>query len=212
MNELLSFSLVALSAVFFVVDPLGVVPIFLAVTAGDSPQKMRSTALRASLTAFALLVFFALFGTLLFKVAGISLGAFRVAGGILLLVTGLDMLRARPTELKTSPEEEAEATEKEDVAIVPLAVPLLAGPGSIATVMVLMSRGKGLVAAVPVLLAVTVTCVASYLILRAASLVLRVLGQSGVSILQRVMGLILAAIAVQFMAEGVRELFNLPGA
>ncbi|HMK72263.1 MAG TPA: MarC family protein [Myxococcaceae bacterium] len=212
MNELFSFSLVALSAVFFVVDPLGVVPIFLAVTAGDSPEKMRSTALRASLTAFGLLVFFAVFGTLLFKVAGISLGAFRVAGGILLLVTGLDMLRARPTELKTSPEEEAEATEKEDVAIVPLAVPLLAGPGSIATVMVLMSRGKGVVVAVPVLLAVTVTCVASYLILRAASLVLRVLGQSGVSILQRVMGLILAAIAVQFMAEGVRELFNLPGA
>ncbi|HXX31996.1 MAG TPA: MarC family protein [Myxococcaceae bacterium] len=212
MNDLVTFSLVALSAVFFVVDPLGVVPIFLAVTAGDSPEKMRSTARRASLTAFGLLTFFALFGTLLFKVAGISLGAFRVAGGILLLITGLDMLRARPSELKTSPEEEAEATRKEDVAIVPLAVPLLAGPGAIATVMVLMSRGKGILVAVPVLLAVSVTCIASYLILRAASLVLRVLGQSGVSILQRVMGLILAAIAVQFVAEGVRELFNLPGA
>jgi len=209
MSSLLSFSLVALSAVFFVVDPLGVVPIFLAVTAGDSPEKMERTAFRASLTAFGLLVFFALFGTLIFKVAGISLGAFRVAGGILLLITGLDMLRARQVETRTSLEEEAEASEKEDVAIVPLAVPLLAGPGAIATVMVLMSHEPGLLAAVPVLVAVLVTCVASYFILRAASLVLRVLGQSGVAILQRVMGLILAAIAVQFMADGARELFKL---
>ncbi len=209
MNSLISFSLVALSAVFFVVDPLGVVPIFLAVTSGDSPEKMERTAFRASLTACGLLVFFALFGTLIFKVAGISLGAFRVAGGILLLITGLDMLRARQVETRTSLEEETEASEKEDVAIVPLAVPLLAGPGAIATVMVLMSHGKGLVAAVPVLVAVVLTCVASYFILRAASLVLRVLGQSGVAILQRVMGLILCAIAVQFIADGARELFKL---
>ncbi len=208
MSSLFSFSLVALSAVFFVVDPLGVVPIFLAVTAGDSPEKMERTAARASLTAFGLLVFFALFGTLIFKVIGISLGAFRVAGGILLLVTGLDMLRARPTETRTSPEEEAEASQKEDVAIVPLAVPLLAGPGALATVMVLMSQGHGLLAAIPVLVAVTLTCLASYFILRAASLVLRVLGQSGVAILQRVMGLILAAIAVQFMADGMHQLFK----
>ena len=209
MSNLFSFSLVALSAVFFVVDPLGVVPIFLAVTSGDSPEKMERTAFRASLTACGLLVFFALFGTLIFKVAGISLGAFRVAGGILLLITGLDMLRARQVETRTSLEEETEASEKEDVAIVPLAVPLLAGPGAIATVMVLMSHGKGLVAAVPVLVAVLLTCVASYFILRAASLVLRVLGQSGVAILQRVMGLILCAIAVQFIADGARELFKL---
>ena len=209
MSSLVSFSLVALSAVFFVVDPLGVVPIFLAVTAGDSAEKLERTAFRASLTACGLLVFFALFGTLIFKVAGISLGAFRVAGGILLLITGLDMLRARPVETRTSLEEEAEASEKEDVAIVPLAVPLLAGPGAIATVMVLMSKGKGLLAAVPVLAAVVLTCVASYFILRAASLVLRVLGQSGVAILQRVMGLILSAIAVQFMADGAHELFKL---
>ena len=209
MSNLLSFSLVALSAVFFVVDPLGVVPIFLAVTSGDSPEKMERTAFRASLTACALLVFFALFGTLIFKVAGISLGAFRVAGGILLLITGLDMLRARQVETRTSLEEETEASEKEDVAIVPLAVPLLAGPGAIATVMVLMSHGKGLLAAVPVVVAVLLTCVASYFILRAASLVLRVLGQSGVAILQRVMGLILCAIAVQFIADGARELFKL---
>ena len=142
MSELVSSGLVALSAVFFVVDPIGVVPIFIAMTHGDSQQEVRNTAMRASLVASGLLVFFALFGTLLFKVMGVSLAAFRVAGGVVLLITALDMLRARQSETRTSPGEAEEATEKEDVAIVPLALPLLAGPGAIATVMVLVSGGR----------------------------------------------------------------------
>ncbi len=208
MSELLSLGLVALSAVFFVVDPVGVVPIFLAVTTGDSPAKTRSTAFRACLVGGALLSFFALFGTFVFKVMGVSLSAFRVAGGIVLLITALDMLRARRSATRTSPQETEEATMKDDVAIVPLAVPLLAGPGSIVTVMVLMSKGPGMLAAIPVLIAIVLTFVASYYLLRGAILVQGALKQSGVAILQRVMGLILAAIAVQFIAEGSRELLR----
>jgi multiple antibiotic resistance protein len=94
--------------------------------------------------------------------------------------------------------------------VVPLAMPLLAGPGSIATVMVLMSRGKGILTAIPVVLSIVLTFTASYYILRAAGLVQRVLGQSGVAILQRLMGLILAALAVQFIAEGSRDLIRFP--
>ena len=210
MSELVSSGLVALSAVFFVVDPIGVVPIFIAMTHGDSQREMRNTAWRASVVAFGLLIFFALFGTLLFKVLGVSLAAFRVAGGVVLLITALDMLRARQSETKTSPGEAEEATEKEDVAIVPLALPLLAGPGAIATVMVLVSRGKGITNTLTVVGAVVVTMIATYLLLRAASLVQRVLGQSGVALFQRVMGLLLAAIAVQFIAEGGRDLMGLP--
>jgi len=202
--------LVSLSAIFFVVDPIGVVPIFIAMTHGDPPEKMRDTARRASLVAGGLLIFFALFGTFLFKVVGVSLSAFRVAGGIVLLITALDMLRARQSETRTSPEEAQEATVKEDVAIVPLAIPLLAGPGAIATVMVLMSRASGVVSVVAVVLSIAVTMVGSYFLLRGATLVQRVLGQSGVAIFQRVMGLLLAAIAVQFIAEGGRELVGLP--
>jgi multiple antibiotic resistance protein len=209
-SELLSFALVALSAVFFVVDPVGVVPIFIAMTEGDSPEKIRETARRATLVASGLLIFFTLFGTLVFKVMSVSLGAFKVAGGIVLLITALDMLRARQSETRTSPEEAHEATEKEDVAIVPLALPLLAGPGAIATVMVLMSRASGVVSVVAVLVSVVVTMAASYFLLRGASLVQRVLGQSGVAIFQRVMGLLLAAIAVQFIAEGGRDLVGQP--
>ena len=206
-RELLSSFAVALPAVFFVVDPFGVVPIFVAITARD-PGKGRQVAMRASLVGCGLLLFFALFGGLIFKVFAVTLSAFRVAGGILLLITSLDMLRGRTSQTKTSPEEEIEGAQKEDVAVVPLAMPLLAGPGSIATVMVLMSRGTGLVTAIPVIISIVVTFVASYYTLRAAGLVQRVLGQTGVSILQRLMGLILAAIAVQFIAEGGHDLIS----
>jgi multiple antibiotic resistance protein len=200
---------VALPALLSVVDPIGVVPVFLAMTAGDSPEKMRRMALRACVVACGLLLFFALFGSLIFQVFGVSLGAFKVAGGILLLITALDMLRARPSETRTTPSETQEGVVKEDVALVPLAVPLLAGPGAIATAVVLVTRGgNALSSAVPVLAAIVLTFVASYLVLRAASLVQRVLKQSGVAVLERVMGLILAAIAVQFVADGAKELLR----
>ncbi len=206
MHEFLSIFIVALPAVFFVVDPFGVVPIFLIITAKDPRERARQMALRACSVGGGLLLFFALFGGLVFKVFGVTLSAFRIAGGILLLMTSLDMLRGRTSQTKTSPEEEREGAEKEDVAVVPLAMPLLAGPGSIATVMVLMSRGKSIASALSVLVSIVLTFVASYYILRAANIVQRVLGQSGVAILQRLMGLILAAIAVQFIADGYRDL------
>ena len=208
--DLFASFIVALPAVFIVVDPFGVVPIFLAMTAREPPERTRELAKRACIVGCALLVFFALFGGLVFKVFAVTLSAFRVAGGFLLLVTSLDMLRGRTSQTKTSPAEEQEGAQKEDIAVVPLAMPLLAGPGSIATVMVLMSRGKGIVTAIPVVLSIVMTFVASYYILRAAGLVQRVLGQSGVAILQRLMGLILAALAVQFIAEGSRDLIRFP--
>jgi multiple antibiotic resistance protein len=207
-SEFFSLLIISLPAVFFVVDPLAAVPIFLSMTAGDSPQKIRKMAARACLVGCGILLFFAIFGGLVFKVFGVTLGAFRVAGGILLLMTSLDMLRARRSETRTSLKETREGTSKEDVAVVPLAMPLLAGPGSIATVMVLMSKGTGVLSAIPVLISIVVTFAASYLILRAAGLVQRILKQTGIAILERLMGLILAAIAVQFIAEGSRDLFR----
>jgi len=206
-REFISVFIVSLPAAFFVVDPLGVVPIFLSITAKKPPDQVRQTARRACLVGGGLLMFFALFGGLIFKVFGVTLSAFRIAGGILLLITALDMLRGRTSGTKTSPKEEIEGAQKEDVAVVPLAIPLLSGPGSIATVMVLMSKGTGILSAIPVLVSIVITFVASYYILRGASIVQRVLGASGVAILQRLMGLILAAIAVQFIAEGYRDLF-----
>ena len=130
----------ALPAVLFIVDPIGVVPLFVAMTAKDSPEKCKGMALRASVTAGSILIFFALFGSLIFQVFGVTLAAFRVAGGLLLMLTALDMLRAQRPGTKTSEAETEEGSAQEDIAIVPLAMPLLAGPGAIATVMVLMPR------------------------------------------------------------------------
>jgi multiple antibiotic resistance protein len=205
---LASFAL-ALPAVLFIVDPLGVVPLFVAMTAGDPPEKCRAMALRACLVAGGILTFFALFGTLVFKVFGVTLAAFRVAGGLLLMLTALDMLRAQPPGTRTSPAETQEGTTREDIAIVPLAMPLLAGPGAIATVMVLMAQlGGGVEAAVTVLASVAITMLVAWALLRSAQGVKRVLGQSGIAILERLFGLILAAIAVQFVFEGGRELLR----
>jgi multiple antibiotic resistance protein len=206
-KEWLSFSLLSLSAIFFVVDPMGAIPVFLAMTRNDSPQKRRDMALRASITAFFVLTTFAVAGTLIFKVFGVTLGAFKVAGGVLLLLTSIEMLRAQPQRTRVTPEETQEGFEKEDVAIFPLAIPLLAGPGSIATVTALMGRAGRKLFAVPVILSIALTCIASYLMLVAADRIARVLGITGLNVMNRVIGLIIGALAVQFMFDGVRDTF-----
>lgn len=206
-KEWLSFSLLSLSAIFFVVDPMGAIPVFMAMTRGDTPEKKRDMARRASITAFFVLATFAVAGTLIFRVFGITLGAFKVAGGVLLLLTSIEMLRAQPQRTRMTPEEEQEGVEKEDVAIFPLAIPLLAGPGSIATVTALMGKASRKAFAVPVIVSIALTCVASYLMLVAADRISRVLGVTGLSVMNRVIGLIIGAIAVQFMFDGLADTF-----
>jgi MarC family membrane protein len=206
-QEWLSFSLLSLSAIFFVVDPMGAIPVFMAMTRDDPPAKRRDMAKRASIAAFFVLSTFAVAGTVIFKVFGITLGAFKVAGGVLLLLTSIDLLRAQPQRTRLSPEEEREGAEKEDVAIFPLAIPILAGPGSIATVAALMGRAGRKAFAVPVVLSIALTCLASYLMLVGAERISRLLGVTGLSVMNRVIGLIIGAIAVQFMFDGLRDTF-----
>lgn len=208
MRELVNFSIVAFWAIFFVIDPLGLVPIFMAMTGQDSPEKRRRMALRATVVAFCLLSFFALFGTLLFKTFGVTLSAFKAAGGILLFLTALDMLRAQPSRTRSSPEETSEGDAKDDVAIIPLAMPLLAGPGAIATVMVMAGRHGDWLHLVPVIGSVAVSCAIAYGLLRIASQIQRLFGHTGIAVIERVMGLLLAAIAIQLMADGAVELWR----
>jgi multiple antibiotic resistance protein len=205
--EILSLSLVSLSAIFFVVDPIAAVPFFLAMTRDDPAEKRRETALRAALTAGLVLATFALTGAWVFKLLGISLGAFKIAGGVVLLLLALDMIRTQPSRTRITDQEVAAGVDKEDIAIVPLAMPLLAGPGSIATVIVLMSRARAEAwwQAIPVLGAIAVTAVASYFILAGAARTERVLGRTGLAILERAAGLMLVAVAVQFMLDGLGE-------
>jgi multiple antibiotic resistance protein len=206
-KEWLSFSLLSLSAIFFVVDPMGAIPVFMAMTRDDTARKRRDMARRASIVAFLVLTTFAVAGTLIFKVFGISLGAFKVAGGILLLLTSIEMLRVQPQRTRVTPEEEREGAAKEDVAIFPLAIPLLAGPGSIATVISLMGRAGRIAFAVPVIVSIALTCVASYLMLVAADRISALLGVTGLNVMNRVIGLIIGAIAVQFIFNGLGDTF-----
>jgi multiple antibiotic resistance protein len=207
LGDALSLSLVSLSAIFFVVDPIAAVPFFLAMTSEDSQQKRRETALRAAVTAGLILATFALAGAWIFKVLGIGLPAFKVAGGVVLLLMALDMIRTQPSKTRITDHEVEEGAIKDDVAIVPLAMPLLAGPGSIATCIVLMARARAgpWWHALPVLGAIAATCAASYAILAGANRTERVLGRSGLAILERAAGLLLVAVGVQFIMDGVSE-------
>lgn len=208
MRDALTFAALSFSAIFFVVDPVGVVPLFVAMTAGDDDRKRRRMALRACVIAGAVMAAFALFGGVIFKLFGVSLAAFKVAGGVLLLLTALDMLRARPSRTRSSPPETREGAEKDDIAVVPLAMPLLAGPGAIATAVVVMARARHLWYAAIVIACIAATAAISYGLLRTARHVDRALGRTGVAILGRVMGLLLAAIAVQFIFDGSADFFR----
>jgi MarC family membrane protein len=205
--EILSLSIVSLSAILFVVDPFAAIPFFLAMTRDQGARERRDIARRAAVTAGAVLALSALGGAWLFSLLGITLGAFKIAGGVVLLLLALDMIRTQPSRTRITEGEVAAGQEKEDIAIVPLAVPLLAGPGSIATAIVLMARARAgpWWHAVPVLGAVGVTAVVCYVVLAGAARTERLLGRTGLALLERAAGLLLVAVAVQFMIDGIGE-------
>jgi multiple antibiotic resistance protein len=209
LSETLRFALAALSAVFVVVDPLGAIPIFATITAGDSPARRRTVARRAATATFLVLALFAAAGSAVFQLLGVTLGGFKVSGGLLLVIMSVDMMRARPSPTHATALERSESRERDDVAIVPLAMPMLAGPGAIATVMVLMSRTGGRPLRIAaVFAAILVVCLASWLLLRGAAKAERFISGTMVRVLERVMGLVLAAVGVEFIASGAAELFT----
>lgn len=209
MTDALAFTLSTIATLFFVVDPMAAAPIYITMTADDSALHKRRTALRAAIGTFVTLALFAALGGLIFRLLGISLGAFRIAGGLLLFLLAVDMLRAERSRQRTSPEEEAEGVDKPDVSLFPLTIPMLAGPGAISTVMLLVSRVEHYWQYGVILAAITLTATGSYFVLRGATMMERRLGKTGINVMQRVMGLILAAVAVQFVVEGIQAV--LPG-
>ena len=203
--RVLSFSFSTLTTLLLVVDAPAAVPLFLTMTEADSVAHKQRTAFRAALAAGIVLGSFGALGGIVFRVLGISLGAFRIAGGALLFLLAIDMLRAQRSRQRTSPEEEAEGVDRPDVSIFPLAIPMLAGPGATSTVMVLVSRAESAWQYLVVFAAIAVAALCAYGFLRSALRVERRLGRTGMNVLQRVMGLILAATAVQFVVEGVSD-------
>jgi multiple antibiotic resistance protein len=206
----LEFSLMALSSVFFIVDPFATIPAFIVMTAGDTEAKRSRTARQAAWTCFLVLTLFAAAGSAIFALFGITPPAFKIAGGLLLFLVALDMLQAKRSGTQEVSEERAEGLEKEEVGVAPIGIPMLAGPGAISTVMVLMGQSRNWWNVIPVFVAITVTALASFYILASANRVRGLLGEIGIRVLIRLMGLVLVAIGVQFFVNGCIDLGVIP--
>jgi multiple antibiotic resistance protein len=206
MDDFAQFALVTFTSILFLVDPIAVVPTFIAITQGETADQRRATARRACVAAAILLIVFAVAGNLIFRAFGITLPAFRIAGGAILWLVAMDMLRGE-RRTQESPAEIDEGRLKEDVAFTPLAMPMLAGPGAISTVMVLAAQARSPARSAVVYVSIIVTLLISWIMLRVSDRVMSRFGQTGIRVTMRIMGLMLAAVAVQFVITGVREAF-----
>jgi multiple antibiotic resistance protein len=200
------YILLAFSSLFVIVDPLAAVPAFIAMTPQDGPvERIRMARLACCVMAGVLLVF-ALTGQLIFKLLGITMPAFRLAASVVLLLVALDMLRARRSRVQETTEETAAGTEKTDIAVTPLAVPMLAGPGAISTAILLENEAAGIGQTLALCGCILAVSAASYLILRWSAQGARWLSPIATSIAIRIMGLLLAAVAMQFALNAINTL------
>ncbi len=200
------FSLLALSSIFFLVDPFAALPTFLAITEGADAPRRRGIARKASFTALIVLAAFAFAGEAIFRLFGITLPAFEIAGGVILLLIGLDMLEAKRSPTQEAVGDTAAAAQKEDAGIVPLGIPMLAGPGAITAVMVLVGQAQTRWQMIAILASILITAIICYLVLGNSDRVARFLGDTGIRILVRIMGLLLVALAVQYFVNGLADL------
>ena len=214
---LLEYVLLALTSLFVILDPIAVVPAFLAMTPYDTTADRVRMARLASIVAGCVLVFFVVVGEGLFKVLGITMSAFKIAGSIVLLLIAMDMLRAQRSSVVETVEEKAAGAQKEDIAITPLAIPMLAGPGAISTVVLLQTQAKRIEYSLALIGCIALVCLATYWILRLAAVHgARFFTPIAMKLTTRIMGLLLAALAIQFILDGIAEqkerLFMRPGA
>lgn len=205
MNSFNSFFLIAFSTLFTIVNPLGALGPFIAMTGDYDKQKRVQTAKRATIVAFGVLLTSSILGAFIFRFFGVTIPALRISGGTLLFFVAVDMLNARPSRVKSTSEEAEEGSAKEDIGIFPLAIPLLSGPGSIVSVFILSEKATEPIQHLGLYAAIFVTAGISYFVLREASRLAVFLGQIGINVMSRLLGLILAAVAVQFVLDGLKE-------
>ncbi|KTF70817.1 MarC family protein [Sphingomonas sp. HT-1] len=202
MIELFVSSLVTF---FVIIDPPGCAPIFAGLTAGTNAVHRRAMAVRAVMVAAIILFGFALFGEALLHALGISLNAFRIAGGIMLFLIALEMVFEKRTERREDRAEKVKAEDPVDISIFPMAMPMIAGPGSIASVMLLMSQSRGIQQSLVVLAAMLSILLLTLVALLAAGPIMRVVGAKIEAVVSRLLGVLLAALAVQFVIDGIRS-------
>lgn len=201
-----AFALLCLSSLVAIINPLTTAPLYLSVTEGYAPADRERMLRNAILTGVCVLIAFALLGGAIFNMFGITIHAFRIAGGLILFGIGLDMLQAKKSRVRATAEEVQEGMEKEDIGVTPLGIPMIVGPGSITTVMVLMGNATTTLHVMVVLGAAIVVLGSTWLILKQAPRILGVIGATGVNVMTRIMGLLVAVIAVQFVMDGIRPM------
>ena len=198
----------ALVTFLVIIDPPGCAPIFAGLTRNTTPAHRRAMAIRASVIAWAILMFFGLLGRPMLHALGISLASFRIAGGVMLFMIALDMVFERRTERRENRANSIEGTpEAEDISVFPMAIPMIAGPGSIASAMLWVSRVEGSAAVFAVLSAITIVILLTMLALLAAGPIMRLIGEKLEAMITRILGVILAALAAQFIVDGLKQSF-----
>lgn len=202
MMQELSFIFTTFVAVFVIVDPFAVVPVYLALTDRFSREERRTIRLKACLVAFGILAIFGITGMAVFDVFGITIPAFQIAGGILLLQIGIAQLNAKRPRGRGIKQDEV--LEKDDISIFPIATPLIAGPGAISTIVLASSRAPGVLRHVELVLALFLVMLVTYICLKGAPIIYRFLGETGLNLLTRIMGIILTAVSVQFILNGIK--------
>ena len=209
LSDPINFIILSFWSLFVIVDPVGAIPTFLAMTARDKTAERVRMARLASMVTFLVLVLFSFGGKWILGAFGVSMPAFEIAGGVILLKVALDMLQARQTALKETPEEQAEGKNKDDIAITPLAIPMLAGPGAITAVVLLSAQTTNTEQHIIVAINIFLVSLITFIILRFAAVRSSILSAITLKIIVRLMGLLLAAIAVQFILNGVASVHQL---
>ncbi len=206
MNELLTFGLLAFTSFFTLINPLGVMPIFMTMTADLDQEHRTKIAKKASIVSFGIIVLFALSGQLLINFFGISVNSFKIVGGVIFFLMGMDMLQARLTRVKLKSSEVKNYVN--DISITPLSIPMICGPGAITNAIVLMDEADSFFQQGILIFAVFIVMVLTYIILYSSSSILKVIGETGNNVLMRLMGLIVMVIAVEFFFSGLKPILQ----
>ena len=194
-------------SIFAILNPFGALPVLVSLTKGYTKEDLSYVVKTSSIYAGLTLIFFVLFGDLLFEIFGIGLGAFQIGGGIIISFVSINMIFGQPHRERASNQELEEAEQKENIAIVPIAIPLLAGPGAISTVITIASSYRSVFYHVLLILSILVACIGVFLVFKSVDEIVKILGKIGINILSRLMGILLMSLAMQFIIKGIQLAF-----
>jgi len=199
----MDFLLLSITSLLALINPIGIIPTYIGIISSYSPEDQKEITYKAILCAFIVLMTFSIMGTLIFSFFNITIDAFKIVGGILFLRIGLDMVESKVSRTKSTPQEEKEASTKEEIAYSPLGVPLIAGPGAITSVMILSNQVSNSMEKTLFILSIIICMILTYIILIMGNKLSKKIGTTGIRIIQRLMGIILMVIAVQFIIDGL---------